>query len=183
MRINFTRLGLILVILGVILMFNFWTAIVVQSFTVRIGDVEPNETFVYGLFMAPIGLGNLVVEGTALEFDPEVGDVFSEFATPVHLVVVSPSDVVLVDAEVITPYTVQVDFNERGEYIVYVTNMGDERSPIPISIKFPLGRDVVNIEADKFLVSIILTASGSVLFCFGLGVSLVLKHKKSSFSK
>jgi hypothetical protein len=180
MRINFTRLGLILVILGAVLLFNVWTVPVMQYFTVQGLPVGPDETFAHGLFMAPVGLGNIVVEEDVLMFDPEVGDwVNVKFAIPVHLVVVSPSDIVLVDETIVTPYTVQVNFDERGEYVVYITNMADESYSIPVSLKFPRNGDVVNREADKFIVSIILTASGLALFCLGLTTTLFVKHKKT----
>jgi hypothetical protein len=179
MRINFTRLGLILLILGAVLLFNVLTTPVMQYFTVKGMPVGPDETFVHGLFMAPVGLGNIVVEEDVSMFDPEVGDlVDGKFAIPVHLVVVSPSDIVLFDETIVTPYTVQVNFNERGEYVVYITNMADESYSIPFSLKFPQNGDVVNREADKFLVGIILTASGVLLFCLGLSLSVLLKHKK-----
>ncbi|MCL2135774.1 MAG: hypothetical protein FWH37_09585 [Candidatus Bathyarchaeota archaeon] len=180
MRINFTRLGLILVILGAVLLFNVWTTPVMQYFTVQGMPVGPDETFAHGLFMAPVGRGNIVVEEAVLMFDPEVGDLVNvKFAIPVHLVVVSPSDIVLVDETIVTPYTVQVNFDERGEYVVYITNMADESYSIPLSLKFPRNGDVVNREADKFIVSIILTASGLTLFCLGLATTLFVNHKKT----
>ena len=84
-----------------------------------------------------------------------------------HLMVVSPSNVTLVDTEFVTPHTVQLNFDQRGEYIVKVTNMGNESYPIPVSLKFPRDGDVVYREEDKFLVSLVLTISGVVLFCLG----------------
>jgi len=196
MRINtLTRCGLIFLILGAVLLFSIWTSPVVQSSKAGIGTVDPGETFAYGLFMAPVGLGNLVVEGDTLMAPPpskselenpnsdgsihvDAPLIRIEYEVLVHLVVVSPSGVTLVDEEIVTPYTVPLNFDERGEYVVYVTNMGDENAPIPISVKFPKDAGVVNREADKFLVSIILTAIGAVIFCLGLFVSLILKHKK-----
>ena len=189
MRINVTRFGLIVMLIGVILLSSLWTASVMQTRKAGLAFVEPGETFSYGLFMAPVGLGNLVVEGDRLVAPEPSSNVTGGgpvrvdepptrvvFEVPVHLVVVSPSNVTLVDTEFVTPHTVQLNFDERGEYIVHVTNMGNESYPIPVSLKFP--GDVVNREADKFLVSVILTVSGVVLFCLGLGISLFLKHKK-----
>ncbi|MFA5571792.1 MAG: hypothetical protein GX799_07060 [Crenarchaeota archaeon] len=185
MRINFTslrsftRLGLVLIIIGMVLLFNFWTAPLPQSSKRDLGYVKPGESLDYGLFMAPVGLGNLVVEGDTLEYKPDIDDITRlKYEVPVHLVVVSPSNLTLVDVEFVTPHTVQLNFDERGEYIVHVTNIGNESYPIPVSLKFPSGEDVVNREADKFFVSVILTVSGVVLFCLGLGISLFLKHKK-----
>jgi hypothetical protein len=162
-----------------VLLFNFWTAPLPQSSKRDLGYVKPGESLDYGLFMAPVGLGNLVVEGDTLEYKPDIDDITRlKYEVPVHLVVVSPSNLTLVDVEFVTPHTVQLNFDERGEYIVHVTNIGNESYPIPVSLKFPSGEDVVNREADKFFVSVILTVSGVVLFCLGLGISLFLKHKK-----
>jgi len=181
MRINATRLGLILVILGAVLLFNIWSAPVVQSSKASIGTVGSGETFAYGLFIAPVGLGNLVVEGDTMVLPVGAAEpIRVEYVVPAHLVVVSPSDVVLVDVDIVTPYTAQVDFDERGEYVVYVTNMGEESYPIPISVKFPRNGDVVNREADKFFVSTILLISGVTLLCLGLSLSLIIKHRKIS---
>ena len=196
MRINFTRLGLIVLIIGVILLSSLWTAPVMQTRKAGLAYVEPGETFSYGLFMAPVGLGNLVVEGDTLVAPEPSSNVTGGgpirvdepptrvvFEVPVHLVVVSPSNVTLVDVEFVTPHTVQLNFDERGEYIVHVTNMGNESYPIPVSLKFPRDGGVVYREADKFLVSLILTISGLVLFCLGLSTSLFLKHKRDSTKK
>jgi hypothetical protein len=62
-------------------------------------------------------------------------------------------------------HTVPITFDKRGEYVVHVTNMSAERYPIPVGFEFPRNGDVVNREADKFLVSIILMVSGVVLLC------------------
>ncbi|MDR0460860.1 MAG: hypothetical protein LBH62_05435 [Nitrososphaerota archaeon] len=195
MRINTTRLGLILLILGAIMLFNLWTAPVWQSYKAQMGMVESGATFAYGLFMAPVGLGNIVVEGdTVVAPEPSeedianwsgegpmlvTGDVIHvTYNTSVRLVVVSPSNVTLVDEQGATPYSVSVDFVERGEYVLYVTNLGNETVPIPVSVKFPPDVGVVYREADKFLVSIILTVSGVALFCIGLTTTLLTKHTK-----
>ena len=197
MRINVTRIGLIVTIIGAILLSSLWVAPVTQTEKAGLAYVKPGETFSYGLFMAPVGLGNLVIESDTLvapEPPPNAnasgGPVRVDepptrvvFKVPVHLVVVSPSNVTLVDVECVIPHTVQLNFNERGEYIVQATNMGNESYPIPVSLKFPRDGDVVYREADKFLVSLILTVSGLVLFCLGLSTSLFLKHKRDSTKK
>jgi len=185
MRINVTRLGFIVMIIGVILLSSLWTASVMQTRKAGFGYVEPGETSSYGLFMAPVGLGNFVVEGIALVPPSQADEPPTRvvFEVPVHLVVVSPSNVTLVDMEIGTPHTVQLNFNERGEYVVYATNLGNESYPITLSLNFPRDGGVVYREADKFLVSLILTISGVVLFCLGLITSLFLKHKRDSTKK
>jgi hypothetical protein len=194
---NFTRLGLILMIIGAVLLFSLWTASLPWSSKMGSGLVKPGETLSYGLFMAPVGLGNLVLEGDTLVAPTpppnanasggpvrvDAPPIRVEFDVPVHLVVVSPSNVTLVDEEIVTPHTVQLDFEERGEYIVHGTNMGNESYPISVSIKFPPDSNVENRESDKFLVSLILTVSGFVLFCLGLSTSQFYKHKRNTAKK
>ncbi|MCL2173290.1 MAG: hypothetical protein FWB84_06615 [Candidatus Bathyarchaeota archaeon] len=200
MRINITRLGLILLILGVIMLFNLWTAPVIQSYKTQIMTVDPGVTFAYGLFVAPVGLGNVVVESdtmvpgvpTAEELANPNADGSISVAAPatpeeyeayVRLVVVSPSNVTLVDKQEATPFSVPIDFTERGEYVLYVTNLGNATVPIPVSVKFPPNAGVVYREADKFLVSILLTTSGVAFLCIGLVTTLITKHKNTVSSK
>jgi len=181
MRINATaRFGLILLILGVIMLLNVW-ATPMSSVKARIGRVESGETFGYGLFLAPVGLGTIGLDGETITMGPgDDGPVSVKVVAPVRLVVVSPSGETLVDMEDVMPYSVDVDFTERGEYVVYVTNLSDETIPIPVSVDFPRDTGIVYREADKFLVSIILTASGIALFCIGLIATLITKHKKTN---
>lgn len=183
MRINTKRLGLILVIIGAILLFNVWTAPVIHMYKTQLDPVESGETFAYGLFMAPVGLGNITFDGEVLKVIPgSSGPMFVDVVVPMHVVVVSPSGVVLVDTEAVTPCSFKVNFVERGEYVVYVTNMSEEEYSIPVAVEFPQDTGVVYREADKFLVSLILTVSGVVLFCLGLITSLFL-HKRKSIAK
>ena len=179
MRINATRLGLILVIIGAILLFTVWSAPVIQFSKSQLDSVESGGTFAYGLFMAPVGLGNIVFDGEVLKVIPgSSGPMFVDVAVPMHVVVVSPSGVVLVDTEAVTPCSFEVDFAERGEYVVYVTNMSDEEYSIPVAVEFPKDASIVYREADKFLVSLILTVSGVVLLCLELITSLFLRKRK-----
>jgi hypothetical protein len=96
------------------------------------------------------------------------------------VVVVSPSGVVLVDAEAVTPCSFKVNFVERGEYVVNVTNLSEEDNPIPVAVEYPKDTGAVYREADKFLVSVILTVSGMALFCLGLITSLFLRKRQSN---
>ena len=179
MRINATRLGLILVIVGGILLFNVWSAPVIHFSKSQLGSVESGGTFAYGLFMAPVGLGNVVFDGEVLKVIPgSSGPVFVDVVVPMHVVVVSPSGVVLVDSEAVVPCSFEVDFVERGEYVVYVTNLGVEECSIPVGVEFSKGVGVVYREVDKFFVSVILTVSGVVLLCLGLISSLFLRKRK-----
>ncbi|MDR2202916.1 MAG: hypothetical protein LBE76_01145 [Nitrososphaerota archaeon] len=181
MRINSTvRLGLIVLILGVVLLFSVLSTHVGYSYKATIGRVEPGDTFAYGLFLAPVGVGNISLDGETVVMGPEMdGPEDATFVTFVRLVVVSPSGETLVDMEGIVPFSVSVDFTERGEYVVYVTNLGDETVPIPVAAEFPRDNGVVNREADKFLVSIILTVSGTAILCIGLSATLLIKPKKA----
>ncbi|MDR2699377.1 MAG: hypothetical protein LBC12_00910 [Nitrososphaerota archaeon] len=161
-------------------MFNFWTAALPRSSIAAFGLINSSETYGYSIFMAPVGLGNLLVgymraPSGSISMAPLPDDV----VLPVHLVIVDPSNVTLVNADVITPYSVQIDFDKRGEYVVYVTNQDDKSSAIPIGVEFIEEDGVTHREADKFLVGTILTVSGVVLSFLGLGISLIAKHKKT----
>jgi len=184
MRVNTIRLGLILLIIGVVLLFNVWTVPVIQTYKTSAEAVAPGETFEYFLFMAPVGLGNLFVDGNAIVGPPTTeggSPIWATYDVCARLVVVSPSNSTLVDVEIATQYySVPINFDERGEYVIYVTNMGDETIPIPIGVQFSHDGNVVYREADKFLVGIILTVSGTVLFCLSLSTYLIAKHKKLS---
>jgi uncharacterized membrane protein len=181
MRINATRLGLILVIIGAILLFTVWSAPVIQFSKSQLDSVESGGTVAYGLFMAPVGLGNIVFDGEVLKvIHGSSGPVFVDVVVPMHVVVVSPSGVVLVDTETVTPCSFKVDFAERGEYVVYVTNLSEEENSIPVAVEFPQDTGVVYREADKFLVSIILTISGVAFFCLGLSTTLITKQKNKT---
>ena len=179
MRIDLTRLGSILIIIGIVLLFNFWTAPIPTLGISTIGEFEPGETSSTSLLVAPVGLGNLLLGQTRIGRLDSSHYIPTEFILPIHLVVTSPSRVTIVDVEVTTPYTIQLNFDERGEYIVHATNIGDNKSAIPIGLNFPKDGDAMYREADKFLVSSIFTISGVVLFCLGLINSMILKHKKA----
>ncbi|XHH07601.1 MAG: hypothetical protein ACFCUE_08425 [Candidatus Bathyarchaeia archaeon] len=180
MRLNTKRLGLILVIIGAITLFNVWTARVCEIRT-QLDTIESGETFAYGLFIAPVGLGNITFDGEVLKVIPgSPAPITVNVAVPIHVAVVSPSGVVLVDEEAVTPCSFKVNFVERGEYVVNVTNMSDEDNPIPVAVEYPKDTGVVYREADKFLVSVILTVSGVALFCLGLSTTLIAKQKNKT---
>ncbi|NLE05239.1 MAG: hypothetical protein GX638_10645, partial [Crenarchaeota archaeon] len=161
---------------------NFWTAPIPTSMGSSEGAFEPGETSSISLIMAPVGLGNLRLGYTSIgRISPSIY-IPTEFVLPIHLVVISPSNVTLVDVEVVTPYTVQIDFKERGEYVVYATNIGDNKSAIPIDLNFPKDGTAMYRESDKFLVSSIFTVSGVVIFCLGLFTSMILKYKKAKLT-
>jgi hypothetical protein len=170
-------------IIGVVLLANSWSHGLVH-YAICSTSVDVGETLDYALFMSPVGLGNIML---GYSRGPGMGSFSSdlpiqipdEVVLPVHLMVVSPSNVTLVDVAVVTPCFVPVDFAERGEYLIYVTNMGDDECRLfPVGLNFPYEGGVTYREADKFFVSLILTVSGAVLFCVGFSVSLILKYKK-----
>jgi hypothetical protein len=180
MRLNTKRLGLILVIIGAITLFNVWTARVYET-GAQFDTIKSGETFAYGLFIAPVGLGNITFDGEVITVIPgSPAPITVNVAVPIHVAVVSPSGVVLVDEEAVTPCSFKVDFVERGEYVVNVTNLSEEDTSIPVDVEYPKDTGVVYRETDKFLVSIILTISGAVLFCLGLISSLFLHKRKSN---
>jgi hypothetical protein len=170
------------VIIGLVLLFNFWTITPPRYSITSFGLINSGETFGYSMFMAPIGVGNLLVgymkvpNWSISSMAPLPNDV----VLPVYLVVVDPSNVTLIDVEVITPHSFQIDFDKRGEYRVYVTNQDDESSVIPIGVEFIEEAGVTHKETDKFFISTILTASGVAFFCLSLSKSLIVKTQKTA---
>ena len=189
MRVNFiVRLGFILLILGVVMLFNFQQTYMPIS-SIRATTIGSGETLSYSEFMGPVGLGNVIVgynvlpggnshRGFTSDLPIQIPD---EVVLPIRLVIVNPLNVTLVDMELVTPCSIPVDFDKRGEYVIYVTNLADdEQSIFPVGLNFPgAGNyDVAKSkEVDKFFVSMVLMVSGVIVFCLGLLVSLVLKYR------
>jgi hypothetical protein len=101
---------------------------------------------------------------------------------PVHLKVTDPANRTLLEQDMVTPGTFPIEFKTRGEYRVYLTNNGNEKSPIPIGTTFELGNPQ-NREADKYLLAIVLTMSGAVFIAAGLTMKFASKKLKNTNSK
>lgn len=164
---NISRVGLILFIIGLVVLLNSWSSHVPRYAINSSGEAKANETLSYSIFIAPVGSGNLTIGSrpqTGSSMPPELG-MDEPIVLPVHLVVQDPANQTLIEKDVVTPYSTQIDFTERGEYTVHITNEGIEESPIPTGITFSETNDNANREADKFNLSIILLISGLALVC------------------
>lgn len=165
-----SRLGLIVLIVGLVILLNSWSSHVPSYAITSLGDIEPNETQNVSIHIAPVGTGNLIIGSTSQtgsSMPPELS-MDDPIVLPVHLVVQDPKNQTLIEKDVVTLYSNQINFTERGEFTVYITNKGTEPSRIPTGVIFPETDDTSNRETDKFTVSIILIICGLVLICIKL---------------
>jgi hypothetical protein len=89
-----------------------------------------------------------------------------------------PNNNTIAEKDVITPYCFDVSFNERGAYTVHVTNNGNATTTMPLVIIFDF-HNPDNKEADKYLLSIILTALGALLVTVGIAMKFVWGQRPS----
>jgi hypothetical protein len=148
------------------------------------GEVDQGETYCKVLFMAPVGKGNLTV---GYNIPPGRNSTLSLFlpdyvVLPVHLKVIDPAGRTLLEQDIVTPAIFPINFDTRGEYKVYLTNNGPERSGIGIGTMFE-SNNPQNREADKYLLSWMLIAVGAVCIAVGLTLNLVSKLRNSARSK
>jgi len=148
------------------------------------GEVDPGETSCKVLFMAPVSQGNLTI---GYNIPPGRSSTLSEFlpeyvVLPVHLKVVDPAGQTLLEQDIVTPAIFPINFDTRGEYKVYLTNNGSERSGIGIGIMFE-SDNPQNREADKYLLSWFLIVVGAVCTLAGLALNLVSKRLSKTNSK
>ncbi|WNZ29195.1 MAG: hypothetical protein IAX21_11295 [Candidatus Bathyarchaeota archaeon] len=165
-----SRLGLIVLIVGLVVLLNSWSSHVPRYSITSLGDVEPSETLNLSIHIAPVGTGNLTIGSTlqtGSSMPPELG-MDDSIVLHVHLVVQGPRNQTLLEKDVVTPYSNRINFTERGEFTVHITNMGTESSRIPTGVIFPETDDASNRETDKFTISIILIICGLALICIKL---------------
>jgi len=183
MRVNFIiRLGLILLILSAAMMLNFQQSYMPIS-SIRSVFFGSDEILSYSVFTGPVGLGNVIVgyhvlPGSPSRFPSSLPiQIPDEVVLPIHLVIVNPLNVTLVDVDIVTPCYIPIDFDKRGEYVVHITNLtAEDQDLFPVGLNFPnesgdgvaTGRDV-----DKFFCSMILAVSGVLFFCLGLLITLI----------
>lgn len=174
---NLTRLGFASLIVGLILIFNSSSSHVSGIKTRSFGALDENQAQTYLVMMASVGPANLGIglqtsrpeglpEGLS---DSDYSDVI------VHVKFVDPNNKTIIEENIVTPYTFDVNFKTRGIYTVYVTNKGAEKTNMPLSIIFDL-HNPQNKDADKFLLSIVLTVVGAILVVVGVIMNLIMKH-------
>ena len=176
---NITRVGLASLIVGLILLMNASSSHVSGINSVSYDIMGENETQYYVILTAPVGVANLTI-GLQPTFDASLPAGFGRYnlvEIPVHLKVYDPANQTLAEQDIVTPYSFDVNFKARGSYKVYVTNKGTENSTIPVSVIFERNNPQ-NREADKFLLSIALTAIGTILIPTSMIMKLVLKRRQ-----
>ncbi len=129
------------------------------------------------MFMAPVGHGNFTVgynkypDRNWTQLPPGMN---ATVVLPVHLKITDPTGQTLLEQGIVTPASFPLNFDTRGEYLVYLTNNGNESSSIPIGTKFE-PNNPQNREADKYFLSCSLIAVGAVVVAVGLTMNIANK--------
>lgn len=158
------RVGIAFFVIGLLLFINASSSHVPRNTVFNFGDAGVNETISYVLSIAPVGAGNLSIgyfrlPGTNSPSVPGIGDFVS---LPVYVRITSPTNQTIIEKHITTPDSLRLDFIQRGQYNVYLTNNGKNSSPIPIALQFEQGNPE-NREADKYLLSLVFTIGGIAL--------------------
>jgi len=173
---NITRVGLVSLIVGLILFMNASSSHVSGNLTCSFDILDENDTQSYVILTAPVGPANMAV-GLPPTRHPGLPEGFGQYDlvdVPVHLKVTDADNKTLVEQDVVTPYSFDADFKERGIYTVYVTNKGTEKTTMPLTVIFDFNNPQ-NREADKFMLSIVLTAVGAAIIVVGFVINFVSK--------
>lgn len=175
---NITRLGLVSLIVGLILLMNAWSEHVAGNIIYGAVQVNVTETDGYVMFMSPVGVGNLTVGFNRYPDSsaPSPPRFVASVVVPVRMKVDDPANQTIFEQDIVTPYSFEVDFKARGLYKVYITNNGNETAHIPIGLRFKPGNPE-NREADKYMLSIILTALGAVIIVVGFVMNFFKTQK------
>ena len=176
---NITRAGFALLIVGLIILLNASTSRMSghRSATYDLLDAGASQSYL--LLIAPVGPANMCI-GLHPERGSYLPPVFSEHEltdVPVHLEVTDPNNNIIVDKDVVTPYCFDINFNARGAYTVHVTNNGNATTEMPLGIIFDF-HNPDNKEADKYLLSLVLTALGALLVAVGVVMKFVLGRSR-----
>lgn len=176
---NITRVGLALLIVGLILLMNASSSHVSGNMTYNFYTLDEGETGSYIILTAPVGPANMAI-GLPPTYPSGLPEGFGQYDLvdiPVHLKFTDADNKTLVEQDVVTPYYFDADFKERGIYTVYVTNKGTEQTNMPITLIFDFNNPE-NREADKYLLSIALTALGATIIGAGLVITFISKQRK-----
>jgi hypothetical protein len=176
---NLTRIGLVSLIIGSILLLNTSSSHVSGHSTVSYGILDEGQSQTYFILIAPVGPANMCI---GLHPDNPYSSLpagFNQYDltdVPVHVKFVDANNKTVVEKDIITPYCFDVNFGTRGTYTVQVTNNGNASTTMPLGIIFDFNNPA-NREADKYLVSLILVVLGPMLTFVGLALDIISKHK------
>jgi hypothetical protein len=172
-------------IIGLVLLVNAASSHVTGASIYNQGEVSPGETSCNVIIIGPVGSGNLTVgyrqvPGSHGTLPPGMN---ASVSVPVHLKVTDPANHTSLEQDTVTPGMFPIEFTTRGEYNVYLTNNGNERYALPIGTTFEMDNPQ-NREADKYLLSVVLTAGGPVCIAIGLILNFTSRRfVKSVISK
>jgi len=173
---NITRAGSALLIVGLILLMNASSSHVSGHLTNSVGHLDEGESQHYVILTAPVGPANMCIGlHPKNPFASDLPPGFNQYDltdVPVHMKFTDPNNNTIAEKDVITPYCFDVTFNERGAYNVYVTNNGNATTSMPLGIIFDF-HNPDNKEADKYLLSIILTALGALVVTVGIVINFI----------
>ena len=178
---NITRAGLVLLIVGLILLMNASSSHVSGHLSVSYDHLDEGESQSYAILTAPVGPANMCIGlHPQKPWQSDMPPGFHQYDltdVPVHVKFTDPNNNTIAEKDVITPYCFDVKFNQRGAYTVYVTNNGNATTSMPLGVIFDF-HNPDNKEADKYLLSIILTALGALLVTVGIAMKFVLDQSR-----
>jgi uncharacterized membrane protein len=177
---NITRVGFVLLIVGLILLMNASSSHVSGYLSHKYGELDEGESQSYLILTAPVGPANMCIglqSGSSSGLPPGFFQ-YDLTDVPVHMKFTDPNNNIIAEKDVITPYCFDVTFNERGVYTVQVTNNGNATTTMPLVVIFDF-HNPDNKEADKYVLSIILTALGALLITIGIAMKFVWGHRPS----
>ena len=175
---NITRAGSALLIIGLILLMNASSSHVSGYLSHKYGELDEGESQSYLILTAPVGPANMCI-GLQSKSSSGLPPGFNKYDltdVPVHMKFTDPNNNTIAEKDVITPYCFDVTFNERGVYTVQITNNGNATTTMPLVIIFDF-HNPANKEADKYVLSIILTALGGVIVVAGFVMNFFLTRK------
>jgi len=171
---NITRAGLVLLIVGLILLMNASSSHVSGHLSVNYGELDEGKSQSYTILTAPVGPANMCIGLHPKRFSdmPPGFNKYDLTDVPVHLKFTDANNNTVAEQDVITPYC----FDARGAYNVYITNNGNATTTMPLAVIFDF-HNPDNKEADKYLLSIVLTALGAATIVVGFVMNFFKTRK------
>jgi hypothetical protein len=175
---NITRIGLVSLIVGLILLLNASSSHMSGHLSVSYDILDEGETQTYVILTAPVGPANMCI-GLHPSKPPSMPQGLNQYdltEVPVHVKFVDANNKTVVEKDVITPDCFDVNFEARGTYTVYVTNNGNASTTMPLGVIFDF-QNPANREADKYLLSVALTALGAAISGAGFAINFASKRR------
>ena len=177
---NITRIGIVSLIVGLILLLNASSSHVSGHSSASYGILAEGESQSYVVLIAPVGPANMCIGLHPKNPFSDLPPGFNQYdltEVPVHMKFVDTNNKTVAEQDVTTPYCFDVNFEARGVYTVHVTNNGNASTTMPLGVIFDF-HNPANREADKYILSIALTALGTAITSAGFVINFVSKHRK-----